>query len=152
MHFVSQITLPPSEASRVTVTRVFQQPVRDGSTSAGGKSSTSNSGDTIRIYLRQRANAPRIDHRRNRPSGGSRVAPSAHAKRQPPRGDRLLRQGLVLCVRQSPFAVHIGDAGIFLAFDPSRSGGLPSCVSLSCPSFHIRVSALGRTPPPARKE
>jgi hypothetical protein len=26
MHFVSQITLPPSDASRVTVTRVFQQP------------------------------------------------------------------------------------------------------------------------------
>jgi hypothetical protein len=29
MHFVSQITLPPSEASRVTVTRVFQQPASD---------------------------------------------------------------------------------------------------------------------------
>jgi hypothetical protein len=28
MHFVSQLTLPPSEASRVTLTRVFQQPVR----------------------------------------------------------------------------------------------------------------------------
>jgi hypothetical protein len=26
MHFVSQIALPPSEASRVTVTGVFQQP------------------------------------------------------------------------------------------------------------------------------
>jgi hypothetical protein len=30
MHFVSQITLPPSEASRVTVTRAFQQPARSG--------------------------------------------------------------------------------------------------------------------------
>jgi hypothetical protein len=29
MHFVSQIILPPSEASRVTVTRVFQQPARE---------------------------------------------------------------------------------------------------------------------------
>jgi hypothetical protein len=27
MHFVSQITLPASETSRVTVTRVFQQPL-----------------------------------------------------------------------------------------------------------------------------
>jgi hypothetical protein len=32
MHFVSQITLPPSDASRVTVTRIFQQPARGAQT------------------------------------------------------------------------------------------------------------------------
>jgi hypothetical protein len=38
MHFVSQITLPPSEASRVTVARVFQQPARaTGWTTVNGR-------------------------------------------------------------------------------------------------------------------
>jgi hypothetical protein len=36
MHFVSQITLPPAKASRVTVTRVFQQPARERLSLIGG--------------------------------------------------------------------------------------------------------------------
>jgi hypothetical protein len=39
MHFVSQITLPPPEASRVTVTRVFQQPARRSRRLLGGAGS-----------------------------------------------------------------------------------------------------------------